>query len=422
MNVYDSEIVAGILSQNQYEIASHEEDADIILVNGCTVRENADQRALSYIRQWCARKHAGNNLKIGLIGCLGQRLGSGLQETIPDIDLILGPDGYRELPSFLRNLPEKPYVQEDNVLEDYDDIVPVRKKGAGAWVAISRGCNNKCTYCVVPYVRGAERSRPVGSIISEVEKLIAGGFREVTLLGQNVNSYTSDGVDFPELLELVSLVPGIRRVRFTTSHPKDLSKKLVYIIRDRENICSHIHLPVQSGSDRMLQAMGREYTIEHYLSLIGLLKHEIPGISITTDIISGYPGETEQDHQATLDLLREVVFDGAFTFKYSPREGTPAFSLPDDVPEKEKVRRLNEVSTLQRVITARENQRIIGMTLEVMIETVSKRSAFDVLGRTDGGKNVVIAGLDYHPGTFCKVHISGASSQTLYGKAVEVTE
>jgi len=422
MNVYDSELVAGILSSDGYEIVPEDNGANVILITGCTVREHADQRALGYLRQILARKRKNNGLRVGLLGCLGQRLGPELQDTLPDLDLILGPDAYRNLPFLLRNLPKNSFVEAENPLEDYDNIPPLRKKGASAFIAISRGCNHNCTYCIVPYTRGRERSRSVKSIISEVENLVENGFKEVTLLGQNVNSYRCNSVYFPELLDRTSRVPGIKRVRFITSHPKDLSERLVHFIRDRENVCSHVHLPVQSGSDKVLKTMGREYTAKHYLSLIELMRREIPDVRITTDIISGYPGETEEDHRLTLGLVRQVGYDGAFTFKYSPRQGTPAYHLHDDVPAEVKIRRLNEVSALQREITARKNQNYIGKTVTVMVETTSKRSTKDMLGKTDGGQNVILSDVDLPVGTFCTAAIVASSSQTLFGKLEEVIE
>ena len=422
MNVYDSELVAGILSRDGYEIVPGENGADVILITGCTVREHADQRALGYLRQVLAKKRKNDGLTVGLLGCLGQRLGAELQKTMPDLDLILGPDAYRNLPFLLRNLPENSFLDAENPLEDYDNIHPLRKEGASAFIAISRGCNHNCAYCIVPYTRGRERSRSVQSIIGEVENLIENGFKEVTLLGQNVNSYRCNGIDFPELLDRVSSVKGMKRVRFTTSHPKDLSERLVRVIRDREYVCSHVHLPVQSGSDRILKIMGREYTVKHYLVLIEMMRREIPDIRITTDIISGYPGETEEDHRQTVELVRQVEFDGAFTFKYSPREGTPAYHLPDDDPPDVKTRRLNEVSALQREISACRNQEFIGKTVTVMVETSSKRSPKVMLGKTDGGHNVIIYDIDVPAGTFCTATIVASSSQTLFGNLKEVIE
>jgi tRNA-2-methylthio-N6-dimethylallyladenosine synthase len=264
-------------------------------------------------------------------------------------------------------------------------------------------------------MRGSERSRPTKSILTETENLVANGVKEVFLIGQNVNSYQYNGTDFPALLDAVSGVSGVKRIRFTTSHPKNLSEKLVEVIRDRENVCSHIHLPLQSGSDRVLSAMGREYTVERYLSLISLLRREIPEVSITTDIISGYPGETVDDHQRTLDLVQTVEFDSAFTFKYSPRLNTPAFKLKDDVPEAEKIRRLNEISNLQRKITERKNKLFIGKTVTVLVEIASKRSDNDMLGRTDCGRNVIIHNQKLPIGTLCTANITAATSQTLLG-------
>ncbi|MCH8285651.1 MiaB/RimO family radical SAM methylthiotransferase, partial [candidate division KSB1 bacterium] len=253
MNVYDSELVSGILKKNDYSIVHDEGSADIVLVTGCTIREHADQRALGYIRQVLARKKTNSELIVGLLGCLGQRAGPEWQEMLPELDLILGPDAYRNIHFLLQNLPKKSFVEPDNILEDYDDIPPLRKKGASAFIAISRGCDHNCTYCIVPFTRGRERSRPLNSIVKEVGNLVEEGFKEVTLLGQNVNSYSNNGDSFPDLLEKISEIRGIKRIRYTTSHPKDLSERLVGIIRDKENVCSHVHLPVQSGSDRVLK-------------------------------------------------------------------------------------------------------------------------------------------------------------------------
>jgi len=422
MNVYDTGIAAGILSRNGYELISGENEADVILVVGCTIREHADQRALGYIRQVLARKRTNKELIVGLMGCLGQRVGREMQETLPELDLVLGPDAYRNLPFLLNNLPKNSFVEAENRLENYDDIPPLRREGASAFIAISRGCDHNCTYCIVPFTRGRERSRPMQSIIKEVENLVEDGCKEVTLLGQNVNAYRNNVTGFPELLENVSRVSGVRRVRFTTSHPKDLSERLVFVIRDTENVCSHVHLPVQSGSDRILEIMGREYTSKHYLGLIELMRSEIPDIRITTDIISGYPGETEEDHRQTLNLVQKAQYDSAFTFKFSPREGTPAYSMNNDVPEQVKTRRLNELSTLQREITARKNQEFIGESVNVMVETTSKRSPKDILGRTAAGKNVIIADVDLPPGTFCTAKIVATSSQTLFGKLEHVLD
>ncbi|MCP4724118.1 MAG: tRNA (N6-isopentenyl adenosine(37)-C2)-methylthiotransferase MiaB, partial [bacterium] len=418
----DSELVAGILDKEGYRIIDDEENADVILVNTCTVRQHADQRALSIVSQLLARKKKNEGLKIGLLGCLAERLGDEAEKLLSGIDLVLGPDSYRDIASMLKNLPEKPYVPPVNTVEDYDNIPALTRKGQAAFLAISRGCDNSCSYCIVPYVRGKERSRPAESILNEIRILVDEGLKEITLLGQNVNSYRSNGVDFPELLNMASGISGLKRIRFTTSHPKDLSEKLVHIIRDSENICSHIHLPVQSGSNNILKSMNREYTREHYLSLIKMIKENIPGISITTDIISGFPGETVEDHLLTVDLVGQVEYDSAFTFKYSPRDGTNASDLKDDVPDTEKVRRLNEISNLQRDITSRRNREHIGKEVDVLVESKSKRSPNDLLARTDTGKNVIITGCDLPVGSFCNVKITGTTSQTLIGKSNKMIE
>ncbi len=422
MNVYDSELVAGILHEDGHTIVHNEDSADVILVNTCTVRQSADQRALGILSQLAAKKREGRNIKIGLLGCLAERIGSDLEKSMKDLDFILGPDSYRILPSLLRNVPEHSFIPLENKVEDYDNILPLKNGGISAFTAISRGCDNHCSYCIIPSVRGGERSRPVESIFEEVKILVDKGNKEVTLLGQNVNSYKAGGVDFPGLLEKVSSISGLKRLRFTTSHPKDLSKKLVEVIRDRENVSSHIHLPMQSGSDAVLHSMGREYTSSHYMSLIELIKTEIPEVCITTDIISGFPGETDDNHNETLDLVKNAKFDAAFTFKYSPREGTSAYDLVDNIPSDVKTQRLNEVSKLQRVISEQKNKLYIGRDVEVMVENTSKRSSKDLLGKTEGNKNVVITEAEYIPGTMCKVKILAATSQTLIGSTVSLSD
>lgn len=417
MNVYDSELVGSLLEKNGFNLTSNENDANIVLVNTCTIRKSADNKALNLMTQLIARKKKDKHFKIGLLGCMAENLGPDLQHTLPQIDLILGPDAYRDLPSLLRNIPDMAYIPPINKDEDYDNIIPVRNGGASTYLAISRGCDNKCTYCIIPSVRGLERSRPAKSIVKEVEELVINGFKEVVLIGQNVNSFKESGVDFPELLDMVSDVDGIKRVRFTTSHPKDLSAKLVDVIRDKDNVCSHVHLPVQSGSDKVLQDMGREYTKEHYLSLINLIKSEIPGVAVTTDIISGFPGETDEDHAETVDLLEKARYDSAFTFKYSPREGTPSEKMVDDVLPADKTKRLSELANLQREIGSEINKKFIGTTIDVMVETTSKRSPDDILGKSDGYKNVIITDAKFEVGSIVPVKIMAATSQTLIGKA-----
>ncbi len=422
MNIYDSELVAGILSSEGFTMIDNEENADVILVNTCTVRQHADHRALSIISQLLAKKKKNNYLKVGLLGCLAERLGDEAEKMLSGIDLVLGPDSYRIIADLLKEIPEKPYLEAENKLEDYDNIPALTKRGSSAFIAISRGCDNRCSYCIVPFVRGDERSRPADSILDEVKRLVDEGFKEITFLGQNVNSYRSNGIEFPDLLARTSDIQDLKRIRFTTSHPKDLSERLIRVIAEKENICSHIHLPVQSGSNNVLKAMNREYTREHYMSLITMIKENISYVSITTDIISGFPGETLADHQDTLDLVKTIEYDSAFTFKYSPRDGTGAFELDDNIPEAEKVRRLSEISDLQRSISTLKNKNYMGKEIEVLVESVSKRSENDLLGRTESGKNVVISNCNHPVGSICIVKVTGTTSQTLMGKSIKMIE
>ncbi|MBC7186807.1 MAG: tRNA (N6-isopentenyl adenosine(37)-C2)-methylthiotransferase MiaB, partial [Calditrichaeota bacterium] len=388
MNKYDSELVAGILQGAGYQAAESLSAAEVVLVNTCSVRESAERRVRGRLNALKALKSDGACRVLGVIGCMAERLRERLLREHPAVDLVLGPDAYRRLPALLDSLIDKRMVGElrdaSCASETYADIEPVREPGVSAWVAIMRGCNNFCSYCVVPYARGRERSRPVESIVAEVEKLVAQGFVEVTLLGQNVNSYRDGGHDFADLLARVAQIPGLVRLRFATSHPKDLSTKLIHTIAAHEVICKHVHLPVQSGSDRILQAMNRGYTREQYLRLLGELRSVMPEIALTTDVIVGFPGEEAADFLATRSLLEEARFDAAFLFKYSPREGTAAFRLQETVSEEEKQARLEDLIALQKQITLEKNRQRIGSVVEVLIEGRSKKSARQVMGRTEG--------------------------------------
>jgi len=343
MNKYDSELISGILRCGNFDIIDDIEKADAVLINTCAVREHAENRALSNIRQLQNLKKRRPEVILGVLGCMSKYLGSKIIKDNPFVDIVLGPDSYRKLPEILKDKKrcEDIFTRE---YENYSDIFPLRKKGVCAWVAISRGCNEDCSYCVVPYTRGSERSRSVKSITDEIKRLLDEGFKEVTLLGQNVNSYNYQGVDFPRLLEKVSEIEGLKRVRFATSHPMNLSNGLIDVMKERRNICPHLHLPVQSGSNKILKAMRRNYTEEKYINLVEKAKSKIRDLTITTDIISGFPGETEDDHKLTVDLVKKVEFDSGFTFKYSPREKTDAYKYGDDVQENVKIERLEEIS------------------------------------------------------------------------------
>src|SRR3989338_8615101 len=352
MNVADTEVVLSIMRENGYGTAADISTADVVLVNTCAVRENAEQRIYGRLGDFKHFKKKNPSLVVGVLGCMAERLRKDLIQSETTVDLVVGADEYRKLPELIENAyeGERGIAVRLSRVENYDDIVPLRTDGLSAWVSVMRGCDKFCTFCVVPFTRGRERSRTLHSVVHEVGTLVARGFREVTLLGQNVNSYC-DGTtqaDFADLLAAIAGVDAGLRVRFTTSHPQDMSQKLIETIAGHQNVCKYIHLPVQSGSDRILGLMNRTYSSAHYLQLVRTIKNLIPGVSLSTDIIAGFPTETQHDHALTLELLREVQFDGAFTFKYSPRENTKAWHMGDDVPEATKIDRLNEVIELQR--------------------------------------------------------------------------
>jgi tRNA-2-methylthio-N6-dimethylallyladenosine synthase len=366
MNMADTEVVQRIMHNAGYTLTNDATVADAILVNTCAVRDNAEQRIYGRLGDFGRYKKENPGTIIGVLGCMAERLRKDLMESESFVDLVVGPDEYRKLPALVEAAleGEKGIAVRLSRVENYDDIVPLRTDGFSAWVSVMRGCDKFCTYCVVPFTRGRERSRTLHSIVQEVEELSARGFKEVTLLGQNVNSYHNENFDFADLLVRVAQVDPTMRVRFTTSHPQDMSVKLIDAIASQENICKYIHLPVQSGSDRILELMNRTYTVAQYLALVKKLQQTISGVSISTDIISGFPTETEDDHRMTLDLIREVKYDGAFTFKYSPRENTKAWSMPDDVSEEIKLRRLNDIIELQRSISVQQNSAMIGQHVE----------------------------------------------------------
>ncbi|MDZ7260798.1 MAG: tRNA (N6-isopentenyl adenosine(37)-C2)-methylthiotransferase MiaB [candidate division KSB1 bacterium] len=414
MNKYDSELVAAILREKARTI----EEANIILVNTCSVRQHAETRALGYLNALNAYKLRRKDVIIGLLGCMAQRMGQQILREKPFVDFVLGPDSYRQLPQILENLDNGGYHPESlaEELETYSDIYPSRVEGVSAWVAIMRGCNNFCAYCIVPYVRGPERSRPAKDILNEVKRLVDEGFVEVTLLGQNVNSYRDGQTDFADLIYQVSQVPGITRVRFATSHPKDLSVKLLETIAESQTICPHIHLPVQSGSDTILRLMNRHYTRDYYLQLLEKARELIREVSVTTDIIVGFPGETEQDFQDTLTLVQQARFDNAFTFKYSPREGTQAAQYEETVTEEEKLSRLETLNKLQKKITLEINKKLVGKKVKVLVEGPSKKSQEQYQGRTDTNKIVVFPKRKEAIGSIIELKIVAAEGHTLFGQ------
>ncbi|MCU0415338.1 MAG: tRNA (N6-isopentenyl adenosine(37)-C2)-methylthiotransferase MiaB [Ignavibacteriaceae bacterium] len=422
MNLADTEIVLGILQNNGYSVTNNSDAADVILVNTCSIRENAEQRIYGRLGNFKAIKDQKPDLIVGVLGCMAERLRSDLVDRKKIVDVVVGPDEYRRLPELIDVAfnGDKGIGVKLSKTETYDDIIPHREDGLQAWISVMRGCDKFCTFCVVPFTRGRERSRSMDSVIEEVKQLAARGFKEVTLLGQNVNSYNDEDSasagDFADLLAACAQVDSSVRIRFTTSHPQDLSDKLLYTISEHSNICNYIHLPVQSGSNRILELMNRTYTIEHYLQLVEKARKIIPGVSFSTDIISGFPTETFEDHIMTLDVMRAVRYDGAFMFKYSPREGTKAFRMEDDVSEETKTKRLQEIINLQQQISFELNQELIGKEEVVLIEGFSKKSDKFLSGRTDTNK-VVIVPVDnkIKPGDYIKVKIHRATSATLFG-------
>ena len=445
MNVADSEVVASVMQMAGYETTDSLDEADAVFLNTCSVRDNAEQKiyrrleALNAIRR-NNLAHSGEGLIIGVLGCMAERVKDDLLSN-HGVDLVAGPDAYLSLPDLVAQAEtgHKAINIELSTTETYRDVVPQRMAlghKIGGFVSIMRGCNNFCHYCIVPYTRGRERSRDVESILREVRDLRDRGFKEVTLLGQNVNSYRTApqptqqqgltelpslgeeaGVGFPELLRLVALEAPEMRIRFTTSHPKDMSDETLHVIAEMPNVCRHIHLPVQSGSDRILKLMNRKYTREWYLDRVAAIRRIIPDCGLSTDIFVGYHSETEEDHQLSLSLMREVGYDSAFMFKYSERPGTYASKhLPDDVPEEVKLRRLNELITLQTEISAQQNKKDEGRVFDVLVEGFSKRSRSQLCGRTEQNKMVVFPKADHHIGQVVRVRITSSTSATLLGE------
>ncbi|MDH6312940.1 tRNA-2-methylthio-N6-dimethylallyladenosine synthase [Parabacteroides sp. PFB2-10] len=427
MNVADSEVVASVMSMDGYQLTEKLEEADAIFVNTCSVRDNAEQRVYGRLQYFQSLKRKKKNLIVGVLGCMAERVREQLIDEC-GVDLVVGPDSYLDLPNLIGAVEkgEKAINVELSTQETYRDVIPLKVSGVriSGFISIMRGCNNFCTYCIVPYTRGRERSRDVESILNEVRDMRDKNFKEVTLLGQNVNSYLfeRDGeeITFPKLLELVAReAPGMR-IRFTTSHPKDMSDETLYVIARNPNICKHIHLPAQSGSSRILQVMNRKYTREWYLERIAAIKRILPDCAISTDLFCGFHSETEEDYEQTLSLMREVGYDSAFLFKYSERPGTYAAKhLEDDIPEEVKIRRLQGMIDLQNQLSDESNQRDIGKTFDVLIEGFSKRSREQLFGRTEQNKVVIFDKRNYRVGQLVPVRITHASSATLFGEPVE---
>ena len=428
MNVGDSEILVSIMQDEGYRYTEDIAQADVILVNTCSIRDNAEQRIWGRLREFHRYKRARKGLVVGIVGCMAERLREELFERETVVDVVAGPDSYRELPRLVAAAAAGGHGVNVQLSQEetYGDIRPVRldRNGVSAFISIMRGCNNFCSYCVVPYTRGRERSRDPQTILREAQELFSAGYREVTLLGQNVNSYrwkegTAEAVDFPALVERVAGISPLLRVRFATSHPKDLSDRLIEVMASYPNICRAVHLPAQSGSDRMLAAMNRKYTRAWYLERVAAIRRRMPDCAVTTDLIAGFCGETAEDHAQTLSLMRGVGYDSAYMFKYSQRPGTLASrTMTDDVSEEVKTARLNEIIALQNELSTASNERDMGNVFEVLVEGLSRRSSEQLCGRTSQNKMVVFDRTgETAPGDYVRVRITGCTSATLFGVA-----
>ena len=424
MNVGDSEIVVAVMQREGYFYTDQIEEADVILINTCSIRDNAEQRIWGRLAEMHRHRRNKPSLIVGVIGCMAERLKEKLTDKKYGVDVVAGPDAYRFLPQLIRAAEEggKGVNVQLSLEETYSDIAPVRldRNGVSAFISIMRGCDNFCSYCVVPYTRGRERSREAATIVAEAKSLFENGYREVTLLGQNVNSYRTGDVDFPELVRLVASISPLLRVRFATSHPKDMSDKLLEVMASMPNICHAIHLPAQSGSTAMLKRMNRKYTREWYLGRVAAIRHYMPDCAITTDLIAGFNDETEEEHLETISLMKEVGYDFAFMFKYSERPGTFASKhLPDNVPDEVKTRRLQQIIELQNELSRVSNQKDVGKEFEILIEGNSKRDDKQLFGRTSQNKVVVFDRGDHSVGDYVRVRITGCSSATLFGEEIQ---
>jgi len=416
MNKNDSELVAGILMDHGFELTEVLEQADFAMINTCSVRRHAEQRAmgrLSVLKGW---KHAAPDRKIVVLGCMAQKDRHHLFDENPHIDLVVGPDAYRRLPELLQSAECRCETRENDE-EIYTGIHPLRKAGISGWVTIMRGCDNYCAYCIVPYTRGRERSRPARAILEEITGMVKTGYREITLLGQNVNSYHDGNTDFPGLLEKISRIPNLPRVRFMSSHPKDCSQRLFEVMASEPALCPHLHLPFQSGSNRILHRMNRKYTREHYMDLIGQARSRIPGLAVTTDVMVGFPGESEKDFQDTVDLMQSIRFADAFMYHYSIRPGTAAEKMKPQLPQKEKLTRLNALIKIQQSISREIKLDMLGKTWEVMPEETSKQSKYEWIGKTDNNHMVVFPKENYLPGMIVPIKVKTCRGNTLRGVA-----
>lgn len=423
MNVADSELMGGVLRDRGHERVDDPAEADVLIVNTCAIRDRAEQRVIGRIGQLNRHKLERPRVRLGVAGCVAKELGEQLLDRAAHVDFVVGPDSYRHLPGILERVDEGERVVHDrfNRSENYEDLEPFRLERASAWVTIMRGCDKFCSYCIVPFTRGREKCRSLDNVLDEVRRAVDRGALEVTLLGQNVNSYRADGHDFPDLLAAVASIPGLERVRFTTSHPWDFTRKLVDVIAGHDTLANHVHLPFQSGSDRILQAMKREHTAAWYLERIEMLREAIPDCALSTDVIVGFPGESEEDHEATFELMKKVRFNSAYVFLYSPRPHTPAAEIDEDlVPREVKVERLERINELQRGISTRYLLEKVGTTQDVLVQGEAKRGEGMLSGWTEHRETVVFSGGPAMIGKIAPVEVTGLSGITLHGEvAVE---
>ena len=425
MNVYDSELVAGLLEKCGYRETKKIYNADAVFLNTCSIREKAEETVHNKLNNLQHLKEKKPEMILGVLGCMAQNLKNDLLESKPYVDVILGPDAYRRIPDIIKQRQINNSHQVDvrlSKFEVYDDLFPSRHEGVNAWIPISRGCDKFCTFCIVPFTRGRERSRSMDSIKSEVINAISKGYVEITLLGQNVNSYQTETGQFPQLLESISSIPDVKRIRYTSPHPQDMDEELLKVMRDNNNICNYIHLPLQAGSDRILQRMNRTYNQKEYLDLVYKIRQYLPGCSISTDIIVGFPGETDSEFQQTLNVMKSTGFSSAYMFKYSPRPGTKASEYSDQIDEHTKQLRLEKVISLQRILTLKENQKNVGRVMQVLVEKESKKSSNQWAGRTDGNTWVIFDKKNENIKDLVDIHIQDAQGVTLFGKHILAKE
>ena len=419
MNVADSELMAGVLHRAGMSLVTRPEDADAVILNTCAIREHAEQRVLGRLGEFARLKQANPALIVGVAGCMAQHLRAKLLDKSRVLDLVVGPDGYRNLPDLLRRAANVPTAEiRLDRDETYGDLEPKRADGVRAWITVQRGCDKFCTYCVVPYTRGRERSLPLADLVRQIEHAAAQGYREIVFLGQTVNSWRHGGHDFADLLRAANDIDGVLRVRYTSPHPSDMSARVIEAIATGDKVMPHVHLPMQSGSDRILAAMNRTYTLAQYREIVVKVRECIAGVSLTTDIIVGFPGETEEDYERTREVMREIRFDSAFLFKYSARPDTRAFRRPETVSEQEKGRRLSLLIEQQHAISAEINDALLGSDLEVLVESRGRRDGSQLYGKSPGFKSVVFTDDGSEPGTLRRVRIVGSTPLTLLGESL----